>query len=347
MGAKEANSDIVVRVARVGDLDGLYALSVAAGAGMTSLPADREALAKKLEQSSQAATSASARAAGHGIWLIAENRGAGADVVASACIVPRIGVTWPFYSYRITRDTRTSQRIAKRVSHDILNLANDFDGEVEVGGLFVRPDMRGRAAGRLIARARYLFLAQHRDWFGRRVIAELRGYQDLLGASPFWEAVGRRFFDMSFAEADRLNALTGNQFIADLGPKHPIYLSLLAEPAQNALGRPHDDGRPAMELLVEEGFRFEAYVDIFDGGPTLVAEIDALAAVKDSRASTVVSMHELIASPDRLVSAGSGVDFRVARGEVKSVQAGGLSLEERLAEVLGVAVGESVRHVAF
>ena len=330
------------------DLEALYRLALAAGPGMTNLPADREALKRKLVDSCESATSTAAREAGAAIWLIAEDRRANdsADVVASACIVPRVGVRWPFYSYRITRETRTSQALAKCVSHDILNMANDFDGEVEVGGLFVRPDLRGRAAGRLIARARYLFLAQHRDWFARRVIAEPRGYQDPDGASPVWEAVGQRFFNMGFAEADRINALTGNQFIADLGPKHPIYVSLLPELAQKALGRPHDDGRPALKLLLQEGFRFEGYIDIFDGGPTLVADIDALSAVKESRPATIVCREERDPGYDQLVSAGSGLSFRVARGRT-NMRDHGLCIEARLAEIIDVAVGESVRHVAF
>ena len=86
-----------------------------------------------------------------------------------------------------------------------------------MGGLFVDPTARGHAVGGLTARSRYLFIALHREWFGRRVMAELRGWQDAEGKSPVWEAIGRRFYDMDFEDADRTNAVEGNQFIADLG----------------------------------------------------------------------------------------------------------------------------------
>ena len=154
-----------------------------------------------------------------------------------------------------------------------LAIKADLDGEAEIGMLFIDPNMRSGALGTLAARSRYLLIAAHRDWFGRRVMAELRGWLDAEGRSPVWEATGRHFYDMDFHEADRTGALTGNQFIADLGPRYPLYLSLLPAAAQVALGQPHDDGRPAFDMLVAEGFHAGDYVDIFDGGPTLVADI--------------------------------------------------------------------------
>lgn len=345
MGRDIAKPSLVVRVALPDDLEGLYQLALVAGPGMTNLQADRAVLAEKLAASADAVTSAAAREAGAPILLVVENC-EDQQVVGTACIFPRVGVTWPFYSYRITRQTRASHALGKRVSHDILNLANDFDGAAEVGGLFILPSVRGQAAGRLIARARYMFLASHRDWFGPQVISELRGVQDERGESPVWDALGRRFYDMDFAEADRTNALTGNQFIVDLGPRHPIYVSLLSEAAQAALGKPHDHGRPAMQLLLEEGFRFEGYVDIFDGGPTLFADIDDLAAVKNSKAGQVSGFSNTAYLETDLICAGHGPDFRCAKGAFAETGEG-LHLNESLAKALNLHVGDEVRHVRF
>ena len=347
MRSHNTNSPLVVRVALPDDLDGLYELALAAGPGMTNLQADRDVLSEKLAASSAAVSSAEAREAGAPILLVVEHSGdVQQRVVGTACIFPRVGVTWPFYSYRVTRQSRASQALGKRVSHDILNLANDFDGAAEVGGLFILPGVRGQAAGRLIARARYLFLASHRDWFHRLVISELRGRQEADGGSPVWDALGRRFYDMDFAEADRTNALTGNQFIADLGPRHPIYVSLLSEAAQAALGQPHDHGRQAMQLLLEEGFRNEGYVDIFDGGPTLFADIDDLAAVRRSLSARVGAVLPLELGETHLVCAGKGPDFRCARAPVQ-IRDGKVGLGRPLADALGVAEGDEVRHVRF
>jgi arginine N-succinyltransferase len=343
---------LVVRPGRRADVEGLFRLAEAAGSGMTNLQADRALLRERLTASEAALLSEDYRARGLPIFFAVERVGADGPpaahpIVATACIFPRVGVEWPFYSYRLTRQSQTHKALRKSVAHELLVLTNDFDGAAEVGGLFVDARARGAAAGRLTARSRYLFMAEHRDWFGRQVISDMRGYQEPSGRSPVWEALGRHFYDMDFAEADRLNAVHGNQFIADLAPKHPIYASLLPSDARQALGRPHDEGRRAMSLLLEEGFRYESYVDIFDGGPTLCAAVDDLKAVRDSRRGQVVRIGNDVEAPDRLISIGSGGDFRAARGALAITSEDGVELDRALATAIGATLGDWVRHVAF
>ncbi len=87
---------------------------------------------------------------------------------------------------------------------------------------------------------------------------------------------------MSFQDADYFNAINGNQFIADLMPKHPVYIAMLNDDARSVIGVPHPTGRAAMRMLEDEGFRAEGYVDIFDGGPTMVAWTDNVTSVKNA-----------------------------------------------------------------
>lgn len=349
--AEPALETLVVRPARLDDVEGLFRLAEAAGSGMTNLQADRALLADRLAASEAALRSQAAREGGAAIFFVVERCDSDGDavgpLVGTASIFPRIGVEWPFYSYRRTRQAQTHKALGKTVAHEMLILANDFDGGAEVGGLFVDPAARGSAAGRLTARSRYLFIAEHRDWFARQVISDLRGYQDATGASPFWDALGRVFYDMDFAQADRMNAVVGNQFIADLSPKHPIYARLLPRAARDALGRPHDQGRRALEMLLEEGFHDEGYVDIFDGGPTLCARIDDLRAVRDGRRVQVAQVESGLGPADQLISAGAGADFRAARGALVVDANNAAQLETGLARALRVGPGDYVRHVAF
>lgn len=326
-----------IRTATIDDLEPIYALAVSGGSGLTNLPPDRDALRGKLVSSERAIASVEAREGGAAIMLMVEHKG---RVVGTSCVFPRVGAEWPFYSYRLTRQANRSLAVGRLKAQTLLNLVNDFDDECEVGGLFIDPAMRGAALGMLAARARYLFIAQHRDWFGRRVMAELRGWQDAEGKSPVWEAIGRHFYDMDFHEADRTGALSGNQFIADLGPRYPLYVSLLPKAAQDALGRPHDDGRPAYEMLLTEGFVAGDYVDIFDGGPTVVADIDAVRTVRDARATTVTAV--AAGGAPSLVATGKGAQFRVGRGAATldgQVDAG-------LADTLDLSVGDLILVVA-
>jgi hypothetical protein len=92
---------------------------------------------------------------------------------------------------------------------------------------------------------------------------------------------------MSFPEADDFNAIHGTKFIADLMPRTPIYVKLLPDSAKAVIGQPHPSGRAAMKMLEAEGFVYDRYIDIFDGGPTVVAPTDQIRTLRQSRIETV------------------------------------------------------------
>lgn len=291
-----------IRPVRPDDLDALLGLARMAGPGFTNLPPDRATLEAKVDRSQQLL--AGERLGGAiilGLEIDGRIRGCG-------MVFPRLGVDWPFYSYRISHTTQRSSIDGRMLRFPVLTLTNDLEDCAEVGGLMVDPDLRKGGFGRMMARSRYLFIATHRALFGDRVVADLRGWLDE-GRSPFWDAVGGRFYAMTFAEADHINATTGNQFIADLGPRAPIYVNMLSSEAQAVIGKVHDDGRAARSLLLEEGFREEGYVDIFDAGPTLIAEIDQLRAVRDLHHGLFAGDSIAHDVRDHLLVKGSGPDF--------------------------------------
>jgi arginine N-succinyltransferase len=338
--SKAAAEDVfLLRTAGPDDIDALLMLAKAGGTGLTNLPPNRRALLQRLEASARALHEPDFREAGAGIMFVVVD-GFG-SILATSAVFPKVGVEWPFYSYRLVRQTRDSRTAGRRSYQSLLVLTNDFDGEAEVGALFVAPAARALSIGKLAARSRYLFMAVHRSWFGERVIAELRGWQNSAGQSPVWEGIGRHFYNMTLAEADRFGSVRGNQFIADLGPRHPIYTSLLSPEAQGALGRPHDDGRGAYTMLMKEGFVDQGYVDIFDGGPTPVAEIDRLQTVTNSREARFAG---LTAAPttDALVAAGEGARFRVLRTKVDG-EGTELRLNDTAVRTLNLEGGEGLR----
>lgn len=339
-----------VRMARLEDVDALYQLSLKTGGGFTNLPPNREDLARRVNASVSGLSrrDAGEAPAGELFMLVLEDAASG-SVFGTASLFTRLGVEWPFYSYRINRLSQTCKELGKSLTSDVLHLVNDFDGCSEVGGLFLEPERRAAGAGRLIARSRYLFIAAHRDRFAARIIADLRGYQAEDGSWPFWEGLGRHFFDMEFEDADRFNSLHGNQFIANLMPKYPIYARLLPPAAQAAIGRPHRDGERAFALLAEEGFRYEGYVDIFDGGPTVVAYVDDLKAVKDHHRSEVADVRPLDGETclDCLVAVGRGPDFRAARGRLELLPHNAVMVDNALAAALDLTPGMEILHVTF
>lgn len=334
-----------IRPARESDIDALLELARMTGGGFTNLPPDRDALARRIAWSVESFGKDLQVPDNELYMLFLEEAGTG-RIGGTACLFSRVGVEWPFYSYKIGQVTQTSRELKRTFMEKVLYLTNDYDGASEVGGLFLHPDLRTGGLGRLLARSRYLFIAQHRERFGDRVLAELRGWLTPDGGSPFWDGLGRLFFGMPFQEADRFNSLHGNQFIADLMPKHPIYVSMLPEPARNVIGRPHDSGVPAMKMLESEGFNFDGYIDIFDGGPTVCCRTDHIRTVRESRVDPVAAVADDASTLGRrLLARGRLADFRAWFGEAEA-SADGLVVTATDAEIHGLTPGQEIRHVA-
>jgi arginine N-succinyltransferase len=335
---------MLIRAARASDLPALYTMAKSTGGGFTNLPPDRPTLKAKLARA-EASFDRDEATLGDDLFLfVLEDRASG-KVRGTCQIFSRIGATWPFYSYRVTGFTQYSQELDRTIRAETLVLSTDLEGASEVGGLFLHPADRSGGTGALLARSRYLFIKTHRARFAERTIAELRGAHDDAGGSPFWDAVAGRFFGMSFREADEFNAVRGNQFIADLMPKHPIYTALLPESALAVMGAPHQSGRAAQRMLENEGFRYERYIDIFDGGPTMTASTDEIATIKAARDDTVVAIGTgAEAGYDSLIALGELGAFRACGGTVAAID-GGVRIDAESAAELGLALGDRVTHV--
>ena len=329
-----------LRAAHIDDLDHLYEMAKLTGGGFTNLPADRAALTKKLERA-DAAFSRKGDDLGDDVFtLVLENTDTG-QVRGTCQIFSQVGQQWPFYSYRLNTLTQHSQELDRTVRAELLSLDTDLEGSSEVGGLFLHPGERAGGHGLLLARSRYLFIAMHRARFADRILAELRGVIDDRGGSPFWDGVAGRFFGMTFQEADYFNATNGNQFIADLMPKHPVYVAMLNDEAKKVIGVPHPTGRAAMQMLENEGFAAEGYVDIFDGGPTMTARTDNVVSVRDARPARVSST-DLDIGERALLATGTLDTFRSAYGMRELGEDGTVAIDRLCAEALGVSEGEEV-----
>ncbi|MCP8891272.1 arginine N-succinyltransferase [Sphingomonas faeni] len=332
-----------IRAAVDADLQHLYEMAKLTGGGFTNLPPDRRALTAKLERSHAAFARTDGPVQDELFVLILENIET-QEVRGTCQIFTQVGQSYPFYSYRIGQLTQHSRELNRTFRADMLSLATDLEGASEVGGLFLHPGERAGGLGLLLARSRYLFIKMHPARFADRILAELRGVIDEAGGSPFWDGLAGRFFGMNFQDADQFNAINGHQFIADLMPKHPIYTAMLTESARAAIGLPHPSGRAAMRMLENEGFAFDNYVDIFDGGPTMTARTDQVRTIAQAQNSIVATV-EPDGGTEALVATGTLADFRCAFGRVRDVSAG-IAIDEACAQALDVAEGDRVTHVA-
>ncbi len=328
-----------IRAAQAGDLHYLYEMAKLTGGGFTNLPPDRRALAAKLERSDAAFARDVDTVMDEAFVLMLENSATG-EVRGTCQLFTQVGQQHPFYSYRLGTLTQHSKQLERTFRAEMLALTTDLEGACEVGGLFLHPGERAGGLGLLLARSRYLFIRAHRARFADRILAELRGIIDEAGGSPFWDGLAGRFFGMNFQDADQFNAINGHQFIADLMPKHPIYTAMLSDAARSVIGLPHPSGRAAMRMLENEGFHYENYVDIFDGGPTMTARTDQVRTIADSRAQPIVAIDN-DGGTESLVAVGHLGDFRCAYGLVRPV-GDGIVLSRACADALGVSEDEIV-----
>jgi arginine N-succinyltransferase len=331
-----------IRAAQASDLQHLYEMAKLTGGGFTNLPPDRTALRAKLERNDAALARQDGPVTDELFVLMLENTATG-EVRGTCQLFTQVGQQHPFYSYRLGTLTQHSKELERTFRAEMLALTTDLEGSCEVGGLFLHPGERAGGLGLLLARSRYLFIRAHRARFADRILAELRGVIDEAGGSPFWDGLAGRFFGMNFQDADQFNAINGHQMIADLMPKHPIYTAMLSESARAAIGLPHPSGRAAMRMLENEGFHYEHYIDIFDGGPTMTARTDRVRTVESAREQRIVAI-DGDGGVESLVACGDLADFRCAFGITRQV-GDQVVLSRNCAEALGVVEDDTVLHV--
>lgn len=332
----------IVRPAQVEDLQELYNLARVAGVGLTTLPADRGVLLSHLRDSERAFEMEVESPRGERYLFVLEDPIAG-RLLGTAGIVSRVGGFEPFYSYNVASTRLRSKALGVDRELRYLQLEARHQGPSEIGTLFLHPSARGGGSGRLLSLSRFAFMHAFPERFAAQVIAEMRGVVDAQGQSPFWEAVGQHFFAIPFAEADTRSA-SDKSFIADLMPKHPLYLDMLPPEAQAVVGAVHHDTVPAKALLRSEGFQYAQQVDIFDAGPMMEAQRAQIRVIQQAKVAPLLSVQrEALEGPLHLIS-NRKTAFRAAIGVVRPL-GDGVVLARDLALALQLRLGDPVYYV--
>jgi arginine N-succinyltransferase len=254
---------MIVRPVRSSDLAALIDLARSTGTGLTTLPANEERLAHRVGWAEKTFRGEAGRGDADYLFVLEDDDG---RVVGISAIAGAVGMREPWYNFRVGLTVSASQELNIYREIPTLFLANDLTGNSELCSLFLHADYRSGLNGRMLSKARMLFIAEFPELFGNKIIAEMRGVSDDAGRSPFWESLGRHFFKMEFSQADYLTGVGNKAFIAELMPKFPLYTCFLSEGARSVIGQVHPDTEPALAMLKGEGFSYQGYVDIFDAG---------------------------------------------------------------------------------
>lgn len=336
-----------LRPVRESDHPALMEMAYEAGYGMTSLPRHTDVLEAKI---ADAVTSFQGRPhhPREELFLFVLEDSATGHVVGCTGIKAHVGLSHPFYSYRISTLTTHSRDLGVNNMQQILTKVNDYTGATEIGSLYLKTSARHGGTGRFLSRCRFLMLAEFPDLFDKTIIAEMRGMHDAQGETPFYDQIARHFLEMPFWQADYTHATKGGQFVADLMPKYPIYISLLSQAAQDTIAQAHPASVPAMRILEREGFQCAGYIDIFDGGPTLEAKRDRIRTVVESHHAVI---REIVDGegdgPVWMLCTAELPDLRMGLSRMTLNEDGSVGLPRRTALHLALEPGMGLRFAAM
>lgn len=269
---------IVLRGVRSDDLEGLEKLANIPG--FINLQNDRDFLRERITRSQNSFKQEPFDIEQKYIFIAeeAESR----QVIGTSMIAAQHGsAESPHFYFEVNTEEKYSETISTGFIHGLLKLKFDTNGPSEIGGLVLDTAARNSTerVGRQISFVRFLYLAMNRNRFKKKIIAELLPPLNKKGQSPLWEAIGRRFTNMDYWEADQL-CQKNKEFIFSLFPTGKIYTTFLSAEARNAIGKVGKETEPVLHMLKKIGFQYKNQVDPFDGGPHLWANVDDLVPVK-------------------------------------------------------------------
>ncbi|MCH2226139.1 MAG: arginine N-succinyltransferase [Candidatus Caenarcaniphilales bacterium] len=332
----------LIRPIQEKDLDAVFELAKQTGPGMTSLPADKVLLSKKIQESLNGFKIEPLSPGSESYRLIMEYD---SEIVGIAGIRAKVGGFEPFYSYEMkqARHESISLKVDKQIPY--LELAQEYNGPTIIGSLFLSPTVRGKGLGKYLSRSRFMFMADQMHRFADQVIAEMRGVINTDGKSPFWEGTIRHFFNIEYDQADYLSA-KDKGFIAELMPRYPIYIPLLRDEAINVIGEVHPETKAALKFLEDEGFSKDNHVDIFDAGPRVIVDTQEIETIKNSllvKVKEILEEENNFTDCDEYLISNSKLDIRISKGKVKLSNNNQASISSKLAKQLGVKSNETIR----
>jgi len=332
---------MVIRPVARDDKQALLKLATKTGVGFTSLPNNESRLVERIERMI-ATWDGEAPIHDQGYLFVLEDSET-QQVVGISGVEVAIGLTEPWYDFRVGTLVHASKELDVYTQMPTLFLSNDHTGYSELCTLFLDPDFRKDKNGHLLSKSRMLFMSTFEDKFADKLIAEMRGVSDQNGNSPFWESLGRHFFSIDFSEADYLTGIGQKAFIAELMPKHPMYVDFLTDEAKAVIAEVHESTLPARRILESEGMRYEGYIDIFDAGPTLEAYTKDLRIVRENELRKVVVSNDYEETESTLLIGNQSYkNYRAIIG-CQPCNETEITLSPQQAETLCVGEGDFIR----
>ncbi|WP_321351415.1 arginine N-succinyltransferase [Halopseudomonas oceani] len=335
---------LMLRLGRAADLPQIERLAADSPVGVTALPASRERLADILAASEASMAEEVVFSGEERYFFVLEDTETG-TLAGCSGIIAASGFRSPFYTFRNEMFVHASRELGLHNRIHVLSLCHDLTGHSLLVGYHLSDQYHQPDVMQLNARGRLLFMASHPQRFAESTSVEVVGISDEHGNAPFWDAVGRHFFAVSYAEAERIGSERGRGYLAELMPGYPIYVPMLSDEAQEVIGQVNPSVQDVFDILMDEGFETDNYVDIFDGGPVVHAKTALLSTVRYSELA-VVEVGEVQEGDTLWLVANTKVcDFRACALQLRWQPGEPVVLSAAMAQVLKVSTGDQLRLV--
>ena len=270
----------ILRNVREDDLEELYELAQLQV--FINLPADRVKLQKKIETSQKSFHKPSSILEENYFIFVLEDIENNV-IIGTSMIHGKHGTEEePHFYLKVGQEHKYSKSLNTGFIHGTLKFGLETDGYSEIGGLVLNPSYRGQPGrlGKQLSFVRFLYMAEHLEQFTDFIHVELMPPFDTKGNSPLWEAIGRKFLNIDYMEADKLSR-ENKEFILSLYPIDTIYETLLPASARNSIGKVGPQTLPVKNMLEKIGFHYTEEVDPFDGGPHYRAKTTQIKPIKN------------------------------------------------------------------
>lgn len=338
---------LLLRDVATTDLPGLQQL--AAVLNTVNLPNDEKELQKIIDTSVRSFSGRIRDPMEREYLFVLEDVRSG-KLVGTSMIIARHGTREaPHVFFEVSKRQTYSATIDRHFEHTVLSIAYHYDGPTEIGGLVVDPALRGQGKpGKQLSFVRFLFIGMHRPWFRDHVLAELLPPLLPDGRSLLWEALGRKFTGLTYAEADRMSR-QNKEFIKELFPASDIYATLFTERTQKVIGRVGPETEGVKKMLERIGFRYVERIDPFDGGPHFEARTEDVSLIRAMRKCKVAPKdleHEMDTSLVAVERKEPNNRFRCVRTPTR-IDGDTICLPAWAKEMLRVEPGDKVAAIPF
>lgn len=336
----------VMRPIKPNDFDSYANLAFSAHLGMLSLPKNGDKLKKNLELSLKSFSSPANLNQSAFYLFVLENLDS--KQIGGVCgIYSSIGSEFPHYYYqKKCHHLKPFSPLPLTENLHLLHPVAINNGPSEICSLYLTKNFRKEGLGKLLSLNRFLFIANFPDRFKEEIIAEMRGFTNKDNTNPFWEHVGKKFLPISYSELIKIQH-QGLEFVSHTLPEHPLYIELLPQEAQEAIGKIHEHTHPAWNILLKEGFKPADLYDVFDVGPILKAKTKEIRSIKQSCRATFKDRASNITDSLQYIVSNDSIDFRACMSEIQFITPEEALLPPKTINALNLNPGDTFRYLSF